>query len=180
MGNKIKKTKNLSFYARIAIILLIVGYIIIAYPGFYPIPKATGSLVAKILSFINIKASSNGTYLLVAFPGYSRILELSAECSGIVLFSLFALIAFIVPDIPMKHRFLILPLIPLLFVFNLGRIILGIVLGYNISVDFLVFFHNTLGQVFMFFGAILIYMLWLSFLGHFPTERRHYNEDMNF
>lgn len=181
MGNKMKtKKEKAEFYVRISIIAVLSIYLIAFYPGYYPLPQLTAKVVSFILGTLNISSAVDGTFIVVAFPELAQALELSAECSGIILFAMFIFVVFIVPDIPLSHRLVAILFIPLLFLANLFRIIAGIIVGYHTKIGAVDFFHNTIGQVLMFFIAISVYMTWLHFFGHFPHERANYKKDLDF
>jgi len=159
-------------YARIAIIILIASYIIVAFPSFYPFPQLTTKSLDIILNNMDIGAVSEGTFLIVGFPEYSQIIQLSAECSAIALFVMFLLGIFIVPKFSLKHRLMAIPFIIVIFLGNLLRILIGILLSIQWNhPEFIIFFHDTFGQVIIFFWVIGSYIAWLKLTGNFPRIR---------
>jgi len=161
------KKENL---VRLGFLVSIALYLLLYFPNYYPFPQMTANILSVILNRIEIDSSVHGSYLLVAFPGISRILELSAECSGIALFSMFLLVIFIVPGFSLRHRLAAIPLLILVFMGNVVRIFSGILLSFYFTPEFLVFFHNTFGQVLIFFFSIGAYIIWLLMTGNFPRE----------
>lgn len=161
---------NKNIAVRGGVLFILFSWLIYAYPNFYPIPEVTAKLVGFFLKFISIGSVSHGKYLIVDFIGTNRIFELSAECSGIVIFSIFLFGVFIVPGYSFPHRLITVGFIPILFFGNAVRILLSVVLARNYSVDFSIFFHNTFGQVIIFGITILCYIFALKICNNFPSE----------
>ena len=91
-------------------------WLIYSYPSFYPVPQFTGKIVNFFLNAINITSIQYGRFLIVDFVDANRIFKLSAECAGIILYSVFLLVIFIVPQYSLLHRMIGLAFIPLLFI----------------------------------------------------------------
>jgi exosortase/archaeosortase family protein len=152
--------------------LLVIGgilfYLVTNFPDFKPFPEITAFLVAKLLGLFGIVAVSWGHLLVVdGLPG----LEVSAECSGIILMMIFPLTIFLIPSVQLNHRLASLLFVPLLFFGNILRITADALIGLHYSVDMILFSHNTLGQVFIFFWAIGLYLIWLRLFNNFPREK---------
>lgn len=155
---------------RYGILLIAVIWVIYAYPSYYPLPQASTWLAYQYLNILKIPAVPFKNHLLVEFTDYIRIFDISAECSGIAIFSVFLLATFIIPKFKVKHRLIALLFIPLLFIGNTLRILLSVLFARNIGVDFSIFFHNTIGQVIIFGITVLCYILWLKITNNFPVE----------
>lgn len=155
------------YWLKIGLILMVFLYFVFNYPSFYPFPEITSKLVAKTLTIVGMDVTPYKNMLVADnFPA----IEVSAECSGIILLLIFPLIIFLIPYIPLSHRFAALLFIPILFLGNIIRIAIDVFIGFHYSPEMLIFFHNTVGQVFIFFWAISLYVIWLKIFGNFPKE----------
>lgn len=161
---------NKSSLARFGILGAFFIWLIYSFPSFHPIPELTAKTVDFFLSLFKINAVNYGRFLIVEFKDINRIFDISAECAGIIIFSVFLFATFIVPGYKLKHRLVTLGFIPILFLGNSFRILLSVVLARNYSVEFSIFFHNTFGQVFIFGITILCYIFALKICNNFPTE----------
>lgn len=155
-------------WVKLLVIGLILFYLITNFPDFKPFPEITAFLVAYILGFFGVIAVNWGHLLVVeGLPG----LEVSAECSGIILMMIFPLTIFLIPSVKIGHRLASLAFIPVLFLGNIIRITVDVLIGIHYSTDLLIFFHDTIGQVFIFFWAIGLYLIWLRMFNNFPKEK---------
>jgi len=169
-NNKMGHTIDIAI--RTSLILVCIAYLIIGFPSYEPLPKITSSTDAFFLNSIGINTVNIGRYLVVSFPETSRIYELSSECCGLILFSMFFIAVFLVPNFSYKHRFIAILFLPVLFLGNILRIALGIVIGYQFSADASVFFHDTFGQILIFVWVIVCFLLWLKITKNFPLEKK--------
>ncbi|DAC72801.1 MAG TPA: hypothetical protein DSN98_03200 [Thermoplasmata archaeon] len=167
--NKMGHTLDIGL--RASIILACVAYLIIGYPSYEPLPKITATADTFFLNTIGIHTVNTGRFIVVSFPGADRIYELSSECCGLILFEMFFIAVFLVPSFSYKHRFIAVLFLPLLFIGNIVRIALGIIIGYQISADASVFFHDTFGQILIFIWVIVCFLVWLKITKNFPQER---------
>lgn len=152
----------------------ILFYVMTQFPYFYPFPETTSWLTSHFLSIFGIEALAYQHFLIVQnIP----VLEISAECSGVVLLMVFPLIIFLIPDVDIRHRLGSLLFLPVLYLGNILRIAIDVWIGLTYGVDALGFFHDTLGQIFIFFWTIILYILWLHLFGNFPHEQRVIHPD---
>lgn len=166
MGHKIDTA------IRTGLILGCIAYLIIGFPSYDPLPRITSNADAFFLNTIGVHTVNEGRFLVVSFPNMDRIYELSSECCGLILFSMYFIAVFLVPNFSFKHRLIAVLILPLIFFGNIVRIALGIVIGYHFSVDASVFFHDTFGQLLIFIWVIVCFMLWLKVTKNFPREKK--------
>jgi exosortase/archaeosortase family protein len=102
----------------------------------------------------------------------NRIYELSSECCGLILFAMFFIAVFLVPNFSYKHRLIAVFFIPVIFLGNILRIAFGVIIGYHFSADASIFFHDTFGQMFIFVWVIVCFLLWLKITKNFPSEEK--------
>lgn len=159
---------------KMVVIGAILAYLVSQFPYFYPFPEWTSILSAALLRGIGTPAIPYQHFLVV--PNLP-VLEISAECSGVVLMMIFPLIIFLIPGINIRHRLGSLLFLPILYFGNLLRIVLDVQLGLAYGTTALEFFHDTLGQVFIFLWAIIVYIVWLRIFGNFPRETRAIHPD---
>ena len=157
---------------RASLILLCVAYLIAGFPSYEPLSKITSNADAFVLNTIGVHTVNEGRYLVVAFPQVSRIYELSSECCGLILFAMFFIAVFLVPNFSYKHRLVAVLFLPIIFFGNIVRIALGVLIGYHVSADASVFFHDTFGQIFIFIWVIVCFLLWLKITRNFPSEEK--------
>ena len=157
---------------RASLILVCVAYLIVGFPSYEPLPKITSNADAFFLNTIGIHTVNEGRFLVVSFPETNRIYELSSECCGLILFAMFFIAVFLVPNFSYKHRLIAVLFLPLIFFGNIFRIALGIVIGYHFSADASVFFHDTFGQILIFIWVIICFLLWLKVTRNFPSEKK--------
>lgn len=156
---------------RLIISLLAVGGLaaiaVAGYPSYHPLPQWTGIISAGVLNSMGIFSAAWGDFLIVEnLPP----LKISAECSGIVLLLVFPLTIFLMPVFPLRQRFVSLLFVPFLFLGNVFRIVTDVLVAKYISPDLLLFYHDSLGQVFIFFWGIILYIVWLIIFGNFPKD----------
>jgi exosortase/archaeosortase family protein len=169
-NNKMGHTIDLTI--RTSIILTCIAYLIVGYPTYEPLPKITSAADTIFLNTIGIHTVNTGRFLVVSFPSVDRIYELSFECCGLILFSMFVIAIFVVPSFSYKHRFIAMLFLPLMFFGNIFRIALGIIIGYQFSADASMFFHDTFGQILIFIWVIVCFLLWLKITKNFPSEKK--------
>jgi len=166
MGNKI----NIAI--RILIISICLVYLISAFPGYKPLPQLTSKADAALLNGIGIHSVPMDRYLIVSFKDANVIYELSSECSGLVLYSMFIIGIFIVPYFSFKHRIIALAFLPILFFGNILRVMFGILVGYQFTTEASQFFHDTFGQILIFFWVLICFIIWLKITKNFPKEKK--------
>jgi len=157
---------------RTTLILVCVAYLIVGFPSYEPLPRITSSADAFLLNIVGVHTVNEGRFLVVSFPEADRIYELSSECCGLILFAMYFIAVFVVPNFSYKHRFIAVLFLPLIFFGNIFRIALGVVIGYHVSADASVFFHDTFGQILIFIWVIVCFLLWLKITRNFPREKK--------
>ena len=170
---------NKSNILRFGILIVLIIWLIISYPTFSPIPETTSMISTSILNKLNIETINYGKYMVVDFNGINRIFELSAECSGIVLFSVFLFIIFLIPKLSLKSRLLSLFMIPIIFITNLIRILSSVIIANKFSINWSLIFHNTIGQVFIIISIALSYFMFLKLSGNMPLETKTLEDNKN-
>ncbi len=151
----------------IVAILGLASIAVVGYPYYQPLPQWTGIVSAGVLNAGGIFSAAWGDYLVVEnLPP----LKISAECSGIVLLLVFPLTIFLMPVFPVRQRLASLLFVPFLFLGNVFRIVTDVLVAKYISPDMLLFYHDSLGQVFIFFWGIILYIIWLIIFGNFPRD----------
>jgi exosortase/archaeosortase family protein len=108
--------------------------------------------------------------VIVSFSQADCVYELSSECSGLLVYLMFLIGISVVPHFTLHHRLIALVFLPILFFGNTLRILFGILIGYQFSVNASEFFHATVGQVLIFFWVLLCFILWLKVTRNFPKE----------
>jgi len=161
---------TLDIAIRASILLICLGYIVLAFPGYAPLPELTAQVNAQVLNTAGIHTISLQRYVVVSFSQADRIYELSSECSGLLVYLMFLIGIAVVPYFSVSNRLFALLFLPILFMGNALRILFGILIGYRFSVDASEFFHATFGQVLIFFWVLVCFILWLKLTRNFPKE----------
>jgi exosortase/archaeosortase family protein len=78
---------------------------------------------------------------------------------------------FVLPEISLKHRLISLLLLPLIFLANIARIVLGIILGLYTDIHTMVLFHDTVGQVFVLIFMVAALLIFLNMFGYIKLKR---------
>ena len=154
----------------LTVIVLMCLYLLLQYPEYKPLPEITAKGVSYILSPIfGFQPLNYNNIILLNLENRIITLTVSPECSGILVISIFIFVIFITPKIKLKHKFLSLLFVPLIIFLNIIRIALGVVVGTRMSsTEILLIFHNSLGQVFLFFVLITVYIIFLKIYGYYP------------
>jgi exosortase/archaeosortase family protein len=168
--NKMGHTIDIAI--RAGLILACLAYLIIGFPSYEPLPRITSNADAVFLNTLGVRTVDEGRFLVVSFPKTDCIYELSSECCGLILFAMYFIAILLVPNFSFKHRFVAILILPLIFFGNIVRIALGIIIGYLISVDASMFFHDTFGQLLIFMWVIVCFLLWLKLTRNFPRETK--------
>lgn len=161
------KIDNIVRYSILGIFVL---WLIIAFPNFYPIPEITSFLVFTFAKTMGMEVVYYGEYLIVNFGNINRIFHLSIECAGIILYIIFLTGTFLIPKFKLSHRLVGLFFLPILLIANALRILMSVYIAKNYGVEFSLFFHDTIGQVFIFGIGIFSYIGWLYLTGNFTRK----------
>lgn len=141
-------------------ILLIPFYAIIYFDvSFYPLQIVFTNFIASILSLLGYQFSKSGFFLFLGESQYP--IDISRDCLGWKsVYSLFALI-FATPGlIKDKLKFLV-AWIPVLFVVNIFRVLITILVGFNFGFQYLEVIHTFLWQGVMIIALLLVWVIWL-------------------
>ena len=164
---------------RFSVLGLFAIWFIKNYPAFKPIPEVTVWVMEKILNFIHIPTVPYGNLFVVTINGVNRIFNLSGECAGIILFTVFLFGTFIIPDFKIRDRLISLLFLPLIFLGNTLRILIDIIIANKFSLASSTFFHDTIGQAIIFGIAIWSYIAWLKATGNFPKDKNYKSVNKN-
>jgi len=141
-------------------LLLIPFYVIIYLDlSFYPLQFAFTNFIASILSFLGYQVSASGFFLFLGESQYP--IDISRDCIGWKsAYSLFALV-FATPGlIKDKLKFLVV-WIPVLFVVNIFRVLITMLIGLNFGLQYLEVIHTFLWQEVMIIALLLVWYVWL-------------------
>lgn len=169
---------NTNTIIRGAVLLVIVIYLITAYPAFEPFPALTAVLVSEtILLYTGVMPVVYDNYIFMNLYDQIYIIDVSQECSGVGILAVFAFVIFITPGIKLHHQLLSLGFLPILYIANVFRIVSSIIVGQMTSVDGLLLFHSSIGQVIIFSAMILVYIVFLKTFGYLkhtglPLQKR--------
>jgi exosortase/archaeosortase family protein len=149
------------------VVTLILVYAVLAFPGFEPFPRLTAKATASVLDSVGIKSAVVGK--IIVTEGFSP-LNVTAECSGIILVFVFILTIHLLPVMRFSRKLGSLMLIPAIFLGNVLRLVMSVMIGQSLGADAMRFYHFSIGQIFVFAWTIALYIAWLKVLDMFPGE----------
>lgn len=141
-------------------LLLIPFYaIIILDIDFYPLQIAFTNFLAFVLTSLNYPVKTSGFFMFVGESEFQ--IDISRDCIGWKsIYSLFALVFATSGDKKNKLKFLLVWM-PVLFVVNIFRVLLTMLVGLNFGLQYLELIHTFLWQQVMIFALIGIFYIWL-------------------
>lgn len=141
-------------------LLLIPFYVIIYLDlSFYPLQIAFTNFLASILNSLGYQVSASDFLLFVGESGIP--IDISRDCIGWKgMYSLFALVFATPSELKSKLKFLSIGL-PFMFLVNILRIIITLIIGLNLGLHYLEFIHTFLWQQVMIIVLISAWYLWL-------------------
>lgn len=159
-SQKKKIVRDVFFFLIKFNLLLIPFYaIIILDVDFYPLQIAFTNFLAFILTSLNYSVKTSSFFLFVGENGLP--IDISRDCIGWKsMYSLFALVFATSGDKKNKLKFLLVWL-PILFVVNIFRTLITILVGLNFGLYYLELVHTFLWQQVMIFALIGIFYIWL-------------------
>ncbi len=81
--------------------------------------------------------------------GTITMMTISPECSGLFLIFIFLFVVWIIPNVSIKHRLLGSSLSSIIFLGNVFRLFIDIIIGDKFGVNVLRIYHVTIGQLFI-------------------------------
>lgn len=158
---------------RCIVIGLVLGIIVIGYPGYEPVPQITAKLTAYILGcFIGAAPAVHGNIVFLKINNDITALDISPECSALVAMLVFISVMFITPGIKLKHRLYSLLLVPVLYAVNLFRITSETFVGSISNIRIMSIYHVGVGQIVFFSAMILLYIGFLKAFGYLHDSKR--------
>ena len=141
-------------------ILLIPFYAIIYFDvSFYPLQIAFTDFMASILKSMGYQVSTSEFFLFLGESQYP--IDMSRDCLGWKsMYSLFALVFATHGLIKDKLKFLVV-WIPVLFIVNIFRVLITMLVGLNYGFQYLEFIHTFLWQGVMIIALLLVWYVWL-------------------
>lgn len=142
-------------------LLLIPFYAIIYFDvSFYPLQTAFTNFMAFILKFMGYQVSTSEFFLFLGRNQYP--IDISRDCIGWKsAYSLFALVFATTGLLKDKLRFIAV-WIPILFVVNIFRVLITMLVGLNFGFQYVEFIHTFLWQEVMIVALLLVWYVWLK------------------
>lgn len=162
----------MSLYNRKSIIIVILCFTILTYFEHKFLSEITSQYVATVLSyFVGIIPATAGNILFLKMNDHIVSILISFECTGLMFISIFILTIFMMPKISLKHRLLSLLLLPLIYLINIARIVIGIILGIYTNIHTMIFFHDTVGQIILLIFTVMALVIFLNIFGYIKLKR---------
>jgi exosortase/archaeosortase family protein len=154
------------------IILIILTFTILMHFENRFFSELTSQYVATSLSyFIEITPVTAENILFLKMNDHIVPILISFECTGFMFISIFILTIFMMPNISLKHRLVSLLLVPLIYLANIARIIMGLTIGIYTNIHTMILFHDTVGQVFLLIFTVLLLLIFLNISGYIKLKR---------
>ena len=165
---KIKKTDCI----RLIVLVGIVTFLILSYPGFEPIPEITAGAAAIVMTiYFGVTPTVYENHIFLDMHNNIYPMTVSPECSGIIVVALFIIVIFLIPDISLKHRFYSFFFAIPLYLANVLRIVSSVIVGDNTNIETLAWYHGTIGQLLIFLAMIVIFAIFLKIFGYFGKNQ---------
>jgi len=141
-------------------LLLIPFYLIIYLDlSYYPLQIALTNFMALIFKSLGYQVTTSDFLLFIGENGLP--IDISRDCIGWKgMYSLFALVLATPYEMKSKLKFLSMGL-PFMFLVNLLRIIITLIVGLNFGLHYMEFIHTFLWQQVMIIALISVWYLWL-------------------
>jgi len=158
---KKKIVKDVIFFLIKFNLLLIPFYAIIYFDiSFYPLQIAFTNFLAAVLKLLNYQVSTSDFFMFLGESKYP--IDISRDCIGWKsMYSLFALVFATPGKTKNKLKFLYV-WIPVLFVVNIFRVLITLLIGLNFGLQYLEVIHTFFWQEVMIIALILVWYLWLK------------------
>jgi exosortase/archaeosortase family protein len=142
-------------------LLLIPFYAIIYFNiSFYPLQTAFADFIVSILKSLNYRVRVSGFYLFIGKDEFQ--IDMSMDCIGWKsVYSLFALVFATGGKTREKLKFLAVWM-PVLFVINILRVLITLLVGLNFGMQYIEFIHTFLWQEVMIASIIIIWYIWFK------------------
>lgn len=142
-------------------LLLIPFYAIIYFDvSFYPLQVSFTNLIASILEFLGYTVETKDFFMFIGEDRYP--IDMSRDCIGWKsIYSLFALVFATKGETKHKLRFLF-KWSPVLFIINILRVLITILAGLNLGLQYIEVIHTFLWQEVMIIVLVIIFYLWLK------------------
>ncbi len=155
---------------RFIVPILFIGYLFYSYPSYSPFPELVTMLISRFIYFLNgvpVVYYNNVIYVMTHDYGM-RLFMITPDCSGAIIYGLFTIVIFFIPNIKLINRmYSFIIFIPLIFSVNFIRIYTDIFIGINYDSTILYVFHNFIGQIIIFFILIISFSLLTKYFGYF-------------
>ncbi len=164
-----KHNKNYIFnikkelWIRILIITILISLIIIFYPKYEILTNITVMMLSILSEFFIGTTPIFYQNNLILNLGSITPIVVSPECSGLFILIIFLLVVWLIPNISIKSRFFSFLLIPILFFSNIIRLLFAVIIGDKFGVESLIFYHATIGQIFIFIIMIYCFILIIKY-----------------
>lgn len=127
--------------------------------SFYPLQVAFANFMTSILELMGYQVSTSDFFLFLGESQYP--IDISRDCVGWKsAYSLFALVFATKGLIKDKLKFLVVWM-PILFVVNIFRVLITMLVGLNLGFQYVEFIHTFLWQEVMIIALVLVWYVWL-------------------
>ena len=151
---------------------MMLSFIILTYFNNIFFSELTAQYVVSILSyFIGVVPIIAGNIIFININDNIVPIFISFECTGFMFISIYTLMMFMMPAISLQHRLISLLLVPVIYLANIARIAFSVILGIYTDVPMMVYFHDTVGQVFLLIFTVLILLIYLNIFGYIKLRR---------
>ena len=141
---------------------------ILTYTGLW---KAEASFEAGVISWtlskMGIHSAASGNNIITTAGGELALIKITESCASIgVIFGFFGLV--LITPIPLKIKSIATAIaLPLVFLGNVARILIIMIVGYWLGTGALIIVHDWMGTAMTFAFILAAYGLWVWVVGKF-------------
>jgi len=162
----------MNIYRKTIVLSIFLSFVILSYTENEFLSELTTQLVATVLSyFVGIIPATAGNILFLKMDDQIVPILITFGCTGFMFISVYTLIMFVMPGISLKHRLISLLVLPIIYLSNIARVVVGIMLGVHTNIPLMVLFHDTVGQVFVFIFMTGMLLIFLNIFGYIKLRR---------
>lgn len=145
------------------VLAVMIGIIVYFYPKYDILTNFTVKVVVLLSSlYLGIVPAYYENNIFYNFHGSTTTLTISPECTGLFVILMFLSVVWVVPNVSLKNRIYAFIFAPIIYLSNIIRLLIAVIIGDKMNTDALVLFHGTAGQLFIFLVLIGCFVVFIN------------------
>lgn len=142
------------------------------YISYEFLPKLTVAILSNLINLIfGYYPVYTDNTLLLSIKNVITPINISPECSGISLIIISVILVFLLPNIKFKDRLKSIFLIPIIYILNIFRLMLSLIVGIYFNNAYLILLiHDTIGQLIIIIMVITVLICYLEYIHYFDKK----------